>query len=803
MLKLPKGLKKKKKGKKSKKDQELFTEEELEQYKREHQTHPAESSEEQHHDKGVAGGDDDEWSKFAALTTGVDSILKKTQGDLDRIKSTSFFQRVTPKNQKQPEEEKKSEEAASAEGASGSAEKEEEEEKDPAKELLKAVVELSESEEESEVDDSAFDTSFIEKVEAGELPLAYVEPEEEEPDLGPDPFDTGYAEKVIKGPEVSQRGKRIVNIGAAVEVLTGKVEAPVSASKSRRQRRGIQNLLLESFELEQEGEHHEEADVKETAPKTLLDEPAELAEDIPIDLSVSLHLALQPSKKPEEKEELDKDLEEFDIVKKDDDIFNTDNLNLQESEEHVQKRAAQLAETVDWSEFELERGKFFFLKKSVLSSIIFLHSCHFFILFIFLKIEKPIRPPLPNLPNKQILEDEFVAADDPFDTAYVEKIVPKSIEYDDDFDPRGVEEDDEFDPRAEEVNLFDSEGKPSKNSTSTLGLVKNDLLSTSHNDLASIAPTLAPKADESEQEEEEVDPFDTSAVDSLVAPGKVELKYLEKELLDNEKKKESLSDDDFDPRAEEEVKPSAESLKHRKSSLSLQIPGAGQKLVSFVVPDLLHVDSETSSKIQKPLTPYYNRETALPIEDDAVEEEDPFDTSFVPNIAPTKVELDLLEKEILKEEPQATLKNSLSDPDFDPRALTPEPPKQEEKHTDLFLTTDNHDIKVLTPAKDSTPEEIEIDPFDTSIANNIVPGKIELKLLEDELIEKKPEAPPPTDILSDTQDNSIYVKILTPQPTGSLDLDNQEDFDPFDTSFATNLAPGETEIKLIESELIN
>src|SRR4051812_25775602 len=96
MLKLPKGLKKKKKGKKSKKDQELFTEEELEQYKREHQVHteqPTASTDEQHPEKS---GNDDEWSKFALLTTGVDSILKKTQDDLDRIKESSFFKRVAP-----------------------------------------------------------------------------------------------------------------------------------------------------------------------------------------------------------------------------------------------------------------------------------------------------------------------------------------------------------------------------------------------------------------------------------------------------------------------------------------------------------------------------------------------------------------------------------------------------------------------------------------------------------------------------------------------------------------------------------
>lgn len=229
----------------------------------------------------------------------------------------------------------------------------------------------------------------------------------------------------------------------------------------------------------------------------------------------------------------------------------------------------------------------------------------------------------------------------------------------------------------------------------------------------------------------------------------------------------------------------------------------GSRLVSFNVPtpDLLKVEAESSSKIQKPLTPYYNRKSSLPLDEEETVEEDPFDTSFVPHIAPTKVELDLIEREILKQD-QPCLKHSISDPDFDPRAVTPVP-VVEKQSEDLFLSADTHDIKVLTPAKESSPEEIEVDPFDTSIAANIVPGKTELQLLEDELIEKKPEVPPPSCILSDTQDNSLYVKILTPQPTGSLDLENAEDFDPFDTSFATNLAPGETEIKLIESEFIN
>lgn len=321
-------------------------------------------------------------------------------------------------------------------------------------------------------------------------------------------------------------------------------------------------------------------------------------------------------------------------------------------------------------------------------------------------------------------------------------------------------------------------------------------MSTSHTDLADIVPTLAPSADNGS--ELEIDPFDTSAVNALVAPGKTELKYLEQEFLENNRKA-SLSDDDFDPRAGEEPKKDNESLRQRKSSLSLQINSSTSKLVSFSVttPDLLRVDAEAVGKQSKPLTPYYHREPSLTLDEEPIEE-DPFDTSFVRNIEPSSIELDLIEKEILR---KPTITHSISDPDFDPRAVTPVP---NQTQADLFLAPENHNIKVLTPARsNSSPEEIDIDPFDTSIATNILPGSTELKLLEDELIEKKPEAPRSSDILSDTQDNSIYEKILTPQLSGAVDFETEEDFDPFDTSFASNLGPGETEIKLIENELIN
>lgn len=321
MLKLPKGLKKKK-GKKSKKNQELFTEEELENYKRE-------QKEKQLAEEGTSKApNDDEWSKFNALTTGIDSILKRTQGDLDRIKEQSFFQRVEPKcvkSSKEREEERRQQEQQQREEeerqAAAAAASTEQSEQTPENQLAQAVIELSESEEESEAADDIFDTTYIDTLTSGDVQLAYV-PESPtlEFDDGPDPFDTAYADKLIKGPEVSKRGKKIVNIGAAVEVLTGRVEK-VSTVTARRPRRGVQNLLLESFD--DGAQLPNECEPISEPVKTLLDDPADDIPDVPIDLSVSLHLAFQKEQQEHQKqEELDNSkeiLSEFDTLENEDD----------------------------------------------------------------------------------------------------------------------------------------------------------------------------------------------------------------------------------------------------------------------------------------------------------------------------------------------------------------------------------------------------------------------------------------------------------------------------------------------------
>lgn len=319
--------------------------------------------------------------------------------------------------------------------------------------------------------------------------------------------------------------------------------------------------------------------------------------------------------------------------------------------------------------------------------------------------------------------------------------------------------------------------------------------------------SLVPSAHAKQKAEEEIDPFDTSAVNAIVAPGRTELKFLEKELAKSgppprppalpkeivNRLKPSLSDDDFDPRAEE---PAPLTKEERKASLSLQI---NPHKVTFAVPspDLLAVDHD--GKIQKPLTPYYEKP-----QPDSGSPEDPFDTSFVGSNAPSAVELSHLAKDFLQADTVDISKLS-DDEDFDPRAVTPQPKPEG------WLVPASHNTKVLTPAVESkqvVSEENSYlrDPFDTSnVDDSLKPGQAELKLIESELLpETQKKSPPVLDFLSDAQDDSLPVKALTPVVPHTVEVDtgDSEDIDPFDTSFASNLAPGAAEIKVIESELI-
>lgn len=695
MLKLPKGLKKKKKDKKSKKNQELFTEEELEQFKREQKAKQLAEEEEQKANKPKPA--DDEWSKFNQLTCGIDTVLKKTQGDLDRIKESSFFQRVDPPKPKRPSKQAVKEEEQPVEEVDTRTQEEIDEEA-KLECLKRAVIELSESEEESDDADDIFDTNYIDTLTSGNVPLAFVPDSPEEVDDGPDPFDTAYADKVIKGPEVSKRGKKIVNIGAAVEVLTGRVEN-VTSKVLKRPRRGPQNLLLQSFDKDTEdafGGIVDTVSVAEVPVHNLLDDPDDELNDIPIDLSTSLHLAYQAQKGEEIKstfvlEDFGKD--EFDdlaaesLTKKDEVIV---------VQEIVSEAA--LPEETDWA------------------------------------FEGEVHPSL--IIDVDNGEFDIDTGDDPFNTTYV-----------DDFD---------FDPRADEEKA----SVPVVQQQLAQPVQLPDLLSGSTTDLSDLSHIPVIAASDSVDEEQYFDPFDTSAVTSLVQPKATEIKFLEKELLTDSFLKHSLSDPDFDPRSDEKLS-AVQTTAERKSSLSLNIGGVGQhKSVGFAISSHLSVNG-SENRIQKPLTPYYSEKSI----EEAVDASD----------------------------------DDILDSDFNPRAVFEGEAKQ-----DLLAVSIAHDIKVLTPATEQNEESFAVDPFDTSnVSEVLVPGKTELKLLESELITAVAVVKTAVlDTNSDSQELGLGDKVLTPQVCLSAQQ-SLEEIDPFDTSFASNTAPGQAEIKQLESELIH
>lgn len=486
----------------------------------------------------------------------------------------------------------------------------------------------------------------------------------------------------------------------------------------------------------------------------------------------------------------------------------------------------------------------------------------------------------PNEVAPTDFDADFEDVDDPFDTTFAENILPGKAELkiiEDEIlnaENQITEVKEKFSDRIiskvsihitnpigerESVSSLASLDRVDEASLNSIKPIHRDLLGGSNTDLSKICDEPIKPAETIEESFSDYsDPFDTSTVDQIVAPGHTELRFLEKELLGDvilTQDLKELEDPDFNPRDVDfniEDKPHP----HRPEVLEVHPP----KVVHFITPtvqaDLLGADNE-EHKPRKPLTPYYVRENSIPEakldEDEEVEDVDPFDTSFISDLAPGKAELKLLEDEFAKPLPAPVqqLKRELSDEDFDPRAESdpvvnqqfvntkpaparpqlPQLPIQEVPKLDLLAVEEDISCKVLTPAKETAGDfdSIYSDPFDTSIAANILPGKAELKLLENELISSQPvpikrnltdpEFDPRTieeqaalvqktkdieDILASTEDQTLG-KPLTPSADGKVSFqlgDDIEDIDPFDTSIADNIGPGKAELKLLESELI-
>lgn len=770
MLKLPKGLKKKKKGKKSKrKEEELFTEEELEKYRREHQKQ-AEVGE-------GSVKENEEWSKFKDLTTGVDTVLKKTQGDLDRIKSTSFFQRI-PAGVKEVEPACKPEPQRSyvevteadfpqlAQAAAANA-------GDADDEHSEYGVTDDESEEEQ---DDIFDTSYVEAVERGEVKLAYVpdSPTEFQDD---DIFDTSHVDALIKGQEAkSTKGKKALDIGIAVEVLTGRIDN-VTITTTKRSKRAIPGDFL----LEDINKELPTAPITVTEPieTSILDIDADIPISSPIDLSVSLHTSLiQQSKRDSEVDlstfeqvlsaQLENTEEEFDEFT----LLAAESLEASAEVIKLEENAIKLEPVLQesWSAFEADKNESVFAECIVEDQIDVL--------------------------------DPYLDQDDPFDTSFADAVVPLTQSHQVQREAVILEEDDDFDPRAEEIQTILNNRRKSSvriHLTDPSGLresitsddviekktensISRDLLGGSTTDLSQLGDSPLNPVDINNSE---VDPFDTTIVDKIVAPGKVELKLLEEELIGASPASiyRVPSDPDFDPRAEEPK------VFERRASRPENL--VVSKSVVFNVEDGTAVDLDVKPKPSKPVTPYYTRE--LSITEDLNEEAEAADT-VAESLTRTRSDEDLAPKIGYQVKRRHSEYSNPSNVNIKARDLLHSGPEEIQ-------------AKVLTPSGPSEAElEQEVDPFDTSFATgNIAPSKTELKLLAKEFSCEEPEtvldSTGKPDLL-DPSDDIFQVKALTPEPSNVRGVP-QEDLDPFDTSFASDLNPGRTELKLLESEFLN
>lgn len=767
MLKLPKGLKKKKKGKKSKRkgEEELFTEEELEKYRREHQqqTETAEGSVK-----------NEEWSKFKDLTTGVDSVLKKTQGDLDRIKSTSFFQRVPagPKEVKPAPKEKlhrpvvEITEADFPQLVQAAAE---------ADDGDKSDCGLTDDESEEDDQDDIFDTSYVDAVERGEVKLAYV-PDSIEDFQDDDIFDTSHVDAIIKGQEARiSKGKKCLDIGVAVEVLTGRIDNLTVTTKRSSKRAIPGDLLLEEAINTDSPLTLTALSEPEPFEKSILDFDSDIPITTPIDLSISLHTSLiQQSAKAHQEQKAaaqfsseifsDDEIDEFTKLA-------TESLEVSAEATKLGQKEIKLEPVLQesWSAFEADKNE------SVFTECV--------------------------IENQIDVIDPYIDGDDPFDTSFADAVVPSLQLKEVKKEAVILEDDDDFDPRAEEVQFRSNNRRKSsvrihltdpsgiRESITSDDIVDHrkdqeqtslDLLGGSTTDLTQLGDSPLNPIDVNT--DTDFDPFDTSIVDKVVAPGKVELKFLEQELIDATPVPVPVyrvpSDDDFDPRAEE-LKP-VERRPSRPENLLVS------KNVVFDV-DNKSSETDPKNKNSKPLTPYYTREVS--ITEDLNEEVEGADTVA------------------------ETLTRTHSDDDLAPKisyqkkrrhSEYPQTKQTKVKASDLLHSGQPEiQAKVLTPTGPQIPAKgPEIDPFDTSFASNIAPGRTELKLLAKEFSCEETAEPKGDPDFLEPSDDIFQVKALTPEPFQEEETILEEDFDPFDTSFASDLNPGRTELKLLESEFL-
>nr|XP_045608903.1 protein stoned-A-like [Procambarus clarkii] len=854
MHKIKKGIKKKIKGKKGKND-ELFTPEELEKYKREKEEEARRLAEQQKSEpehlqqeavqsaEGASAAPDTkessssagegDWRNFLAAT---DTVLKQTSDNLVQIKEASFFHKKEEKTVELVTETTEVTPAATSSGKkwvdleAGGIDDENEVEGDQEEPQLESQPEPKPSQlhfievlPDVDVDEftDVFDTTYVDNVESGEVKLHYIpdSPTLEDPNE-PDPFDTSVVDKVlhIVKPEPKARKenkpkqkKKLVNLGSAVEVLTGNVHSvdkpTLSGSLKRRQVIAKEiNLLADVNGSEDNVKTAEisEEDNKNTKETNILDEIlclGELDVELP-EPGVAVHPTSRPTSPPLPATQ--------DQDKTNSGVIINDGIEGENKEVDLSEFLESSGEDQDSKETKPDNGKdldlkdlvaeFDIIDKSEVTNedLVAANEDDFDAEFAFLAAESVAKAkekeleefeedPFDTSAAAQVLgpEDNF-AEKDPFDVDFVEEVLGEETEVKPSkpppprpAPPKAQEEE------PKEVDPFDTSIADKHLPVDPFAFTETD---------TDLPESLQPQSECQLIKSDSFDPFDTSIADSF---GRTELKVLETELISGseaqatEPLKKSDSDFDFDPRAEEP-----------EATAPIRPPPPTRPQL----PCLL-----TGTDIKDSSAPVLDPSKGAEIDDF-----DPFDTSIA-----AKVEIQTLEAEFLSGS-EYVQQTGTQDPAQSTKNPSPRPvPAQ--VHLLASTPTDTNPTLQPSAAYNEVEEDDFFDPFDTSIANNF--GKTELKSLEDELLSAQGN-PQDLNTVSNVKPNRVVLSLpieplRLPSPKcllATTPLDEQptlqpvieqtvepadhqdDDFDPFDTSIADKF--GRTELKVLENEFL-
>lgn len=411
---------------------------------------------------------------------------------------------------------------------------------------------------------------------------------------------------------------------------------------------------------------------------------------------------------------------------------------------------------------------------------------------------------LPGKAELKLLEAELLSSVDQAkleQPKLPEKIVSailKSQQTEDDFDF-------EFDPRKDEVKHH-----------------VLDVHDVSHQAFDEVSTVMTPQ----QELDKEIDPFDTSMAAGLI-PGALELKLLENELISPTKEAPALpitvtapttttnaSDDDFD-------------FDPRAGQPAPTLPPQPQLTTEDIY------DSTMDFAVDKPLTPQLEMSsTAIPEPKLCpTNTDDPFDTSGIEieNYL-AKSELRQVEEELLNAPPQPMPARTLPvvvAVEFKKQPQPVQPPKPPSPppapHPLEAMTPVDDSFKPLTPLEAPTgvisvfnPSPTPyLDPFDTSIAEGVIPGKTEIKLLEEELgvgsgrrlsdddFDPRVSSHPANQMISQPLTPMPMQPVLMPTSNNNTSSSPQPaEIDPFDTSGADIGMPGKAELKALENELL-